>query len=350
LLFIGNFLSAHRGSLAVCEALSARLREEGWSVRTASSSPHRAGRLADMLQTVIVQRHRYDVAHVDVFSGSAFVWAEVVCEALMMLGKPFVLSLHGGALPEFAAQHPRRVRRLLARAACVTAPSRFLQVKMAEFAAGDLHLYPNAIDINRFAFRLRAPAAPRLLWLRAFHEVYNPQLAVEVLAALSHRFEDATLTMVGPDKGDGTVAATRASIERAGLQARIRVVEGIPAAAVAAMLDAHDIFLNTSNTDNTPVSVIEAMAAGLLTISTRAGGVPYLLTDGSDSLLVPIGAAEAMSAAVASVLEHPELAERLSLGGRATALRHDWSRVLPLWQQLFRALGAPSAAASSSAA
>lgn len=347
-MFIGNFLSAHRGSLAVCEALSARLRQDGWSVLTASSAPHRGARLAEMLRAVIARRDHYDAAHVDVFSGSAFVWAELVCEALCLLGKPFVLTLHGGALPQFAARHPRRVRRLLGRAACVTAPSRYLQEQLSGFVPG-LRLHPNAIDATRFAFRLRSRPAPRLLWLRAFHEIYNPQLAVAVLAQVSQRFAEATLTMVGPDKGDGSFAATQVLIERSGLAARTRLIRGIPPAEVAPIVAGHDIFLNTSNTDNTPVSVLEAMASGLLTISTRAGGVPYLLTDGSDSLLVPVGDAVAMTAAVVRVLADPELAGRLSLGARTTALHHDWARVLPLWQQLFRALVASGAASSSAA-
>jgi glycosyltransferase involved in cell wall biosynthesis len=347
-LFIGNFLSAHRGSLAVCETLSARLRQEGWTVLTASSAAQPFARLAEMLQTVIARRDQYDVAHVDVFSGNAFVWAEMVGEALWVLRKPFVLTLHGGALPQFAARHPRRVGRLLGRAACVTAPSRYLQEQLSGFVPG-LRLHPNAIDATRFAFRLRMRPSPRLLWLRAFHEVYNPQLAVAVLSALSRHFSEASLTMVGPDKGDGTFAATQALIEQSGLSDRTRLIKGIPPAEVVSMVAGHDIFLNTSNTDNTPVSVLEAMASGLVTISTRAGGVPYLLTDGSDSLLVPVGDATAMTAAVARVLADAELAARLSLGARTTALRHDWARVLPLWQQLFRALVARGDASSSAA-
>jgi glycosyltransferase involved in cell wall biosynthesis len=260
-----------------------------------------------------------------------------------------VLTLHGGALPQFAARHPRRVRRLLSQAAAVTAPSRFLQEELSQFCDG-LRLHPNPIDATRYAFAQRARPSPKLLWLRAFHEVYNPCLAVSVVRALSDTYPDATLTMVGPDKGDGSLNATRALIDRSGLDERVRIVGGIPAAAVAAMVAAHDIFLNTSNTDNTPVSVLEAMASGLVAISTRAGGVPYLLTDGRDSLLVPVGDAAAMAAAIKRVLADADLAGQLSLGARATALAHDWSRVLPLWQRLFSAVDPSSSVVSPSAA
>ena len=79
--------------------------------------------LPDMLATVWTRRCDYDIAQIDVYSGAAFFWAEAVAFALRRLGKPYVLTLHGGALPDFAREWPRRTRRLLESAAAVTAPA-----------------------------------------------------------------------------------------------------------------------------------------------------------------------------------------------------------------------------------
>ena len=81
-LVIGNFLSSHVGTRAVCEDLAAQLRELGWPVLTASSRRPRLARLLDMLATTWRQRRSYEVAQVDVFSGPAFFWAEAVCWTL----------------------------------------------------------------------------------------------------------------------------------------------------------------------------------------------------------------------------------------------------------------------------
>ena len=103
LLLIGNFLSeSWIGTRGVCEDLAVALETAGWSVLTTSSRPSRFARLLDFLLTVWWQRHRYNVAHVDVYSGLAFVWAELVCWALRMTKKPYVLTLRGGNLPAFA--------------------------------------------------------------------------------------------------------------------------------------------------------------------------------------------------------------------------------------------------------
>src|ERR1035437_10297551 len=110
-LVIGNFLSSSVGTRGVCEDLSVRLRELGWSVLTASSRRHRLARMWDMVATTWRLRRRYHVAQVDVFSGPAFLWAEAVCWTLRRAGKPYVLTLHGGHLPKYAERWPRRGRR-----------------------------------------------------------------------------------------------------------------------------------------------------------------------------------------------------------------------------------------------
>ena len=48
----------------------------------------------------------------------------------------------------------------------------------------------------------------------------------------------------------------------------------------------YNVFINTTNFDNTPVSVIEAMALGIPVVSTNVGGLPFLITDKVDGVLV----------------------------------------------------------------
>jgi glycosyltransferase involved in cell wall biosynthesis len=102
-------------------------------------------------------------------------------------------------------------------------------------------------------------------------------------------------------------------------------------------LAAADIFLNTTDVDNTPVSVIEAMACGLCIVSTDVGGIPYLLRDGYNALLVRPDDAAGMAKAVRRILRDPELSASLSVNARRTAEQFDWSVTLPKWDHLLRA-------------
>ncbi len=332
-LLVGNFLSAAVGNRGVCEDLAERLRAAGWDVLTTSSRPARIPRLADMLSTVWRRRGEYEAAHVDVYSGLGFRWAEAVAWTLRRAGKPYLLTLHGGALPQFARRHGRRVRRLLESAAAVTAPSAFLADGLRPFRP-DLRLIPNALDLVRYPFRLRNAPRPRLVWVRAFHEVYDPVLAVRVLAEIRARHPDATLRMAGPDKRDGSLERAVAAASDLGVREAMTLAGAVPKTTVPAWIAEGDIFLNTTTVDNTPVSVMEAMACGACVVSTNAGGMPHLVRDAEDGLLVPPRDARAMAAAVERLLADPALAGRISFSARHRAEAWDWAAVLPEWEQL----------------
>jgi glycosyltransferase involved in cell wall biosynthesis len=334
-LVVGNFLNDSLGTCGVCEELAVQLDRAGWRVSTTSRRPRRLSRLVDMVATTWRLRHTYDVAQVDVFSGPAFLWAEAVCATLRAAGKPYVLTLHGGALPDFARRWTRRVARLLDSANAVTVPSRYLREQLVEYC-DRLLMIPNAVQLDRYPFRHRVASRPTLVWLRSFHEIYNPTLAPRVVALLQEQFPDVRLLMGGPDKGDGSLTRTRAVAAALGVLDRIEFHGTIPKAAVPSWLSQGDVFLNTTNVDNTPVSVVEALACGLCVVSTNVGGLPYLLDDDRTAILVPPKSERDMASAVTRVLCEPGLASRLSSGGREATQASSWPQVIKQWDRLLR--------------
>ncbi|MFP5287330.1 MAG: glycosyltransferase family 4 protein [Thermoanaerobaculia bacterium] len=304
------------------EVLAGLLARDGWEVRASSRRVNRWLRLTDVATSPWRWRGKVDVLVVMVFSGPAFRLVEAASAAAARLRMPMVLWLHGGGLVEFFSQHPDRVRRVLARGRATVAPSKFLA---EPFGA---RVIPNVVDLDQYPYRHRAQVAPRLLWMRTFHEVYRPDLALEVL----ERLPGATLTMAGQDKG--LLAETRRRAEERGLDVRFPGL--LDARGKRREFAAHDVFLNTNRVDNAPVSVLEAAAFGLPVVSTDVGGIPHLLRDGEEALLVPEGDAEAMASAVRRLLDEPGLAGRLSAAGREVAERSSWPRVKPLWEELLR--------------
>ena len=337
LLIAGAFLSESTGIRSVCEDLADGLGSRGWSVVATSKKRGRVPRLADMLATVWLRRREYAVAQMDVYSGLAFVWAEAVGASLALARCPFVLTLHSGSLPDFAQRWPKRVRHLLQSASAVTSPSPFLQERLSRYRP-DIRVIRNGLNIDRYEDRSLTKARPRLVWIRTFEQRYNPALALEVVARLSGEFPDIELVMVGPDRSD--YGAERAAKEARvlGVDRRVRILGSVPKADIPRVLGEGDIFLNTTDVDNAPVTVVEAMACGLCVVSTNAGGVPYLLAHGRNALLVPRANPDAMSEAIRRICLDPGLAARLSRTARRDAQAFDWSRILPLWEELLSAV------------
>ncbi|MEI8043796.1 MAG: glycosyltransferase family 4 protein [Verrucomicrobiota bacterium] len=337
-LFVGAFPRPAALERYVSGDLAARLESHGWQVRVASRAVSRAGRLWDILWHTWRARNEYEIACVDLYSGPAFLWAQAACAVLKRLRKRFVLTLHGGSLPQFARRHPRRVERLLCAAAAVTCPSPYLLAQMRHVRA-DLILLPNGLDLAKYSFRERRPPFRHLVWLRAFHAIYNPGLAVEVVAKLKPG-GDLRLTMIGPDKKDGSLASTKAAAARLGVAGAVSFRGAVAKQDVPNELAEGDIFMNTTNFDNTPVSVLEAMACGLPVVTTNVGGIPYLLEDGQTALLTPPGDAKTMADAVRRLGHEPELASKLGRNARAKVELFSWEGILPKWEELLESLAA----------
>ena len=331
---VGNFLSAHGFTPGPGEELAAMIFQRySWKIIMTSSHKAPLLKIIDMIQTILFKKCNYDVAQVDVFSGRAFIWAEIATWLLCQLKKPIILTLRGGNLPIFTEAYPLRVKQVFSRAKVITAPSRFLKNEM-EFRGYQVSLLPNAIPIKQYPNRLRDSPLPHFLWLRSFHNIYNPSLAPKVLARLIQEFPMAKLTMCGPDKGDGSLERTKEIAKSEDVFGIIQFPGIITKEEIPKFGNAHDLFLNTTNVDNTPISLVEAMAMGMCIVSTKVGGIPYLLENEKDALLVPPNDSTAMAAACRRLLLDGELAERLSRNAREKAMGFDWSVVLPQWEIL----------------
>jgi len=332
-LIVSNFLGGARGTHPISADLSNRLREQGWRVWTTSPQWGKLRRLLDMVWTIWFRRNQYHVAHVDVFSGPAFRWAEVSALALTLLRRPYSLTLHGGRLPKFSDTRSTRVSRLFGSAEIISVPSGYLLEAMAAYS-DRLRLLPNPLALEDYPYRKRAHLAPRLIWLRAFHPIYDPVAAVRVLHRLVPDFPQVALTMVGPDKGFGALEAVKEEARQLGVSDRLEIRGWLDKSEIGELLSEFDVFINTTKVDNTPVTVMEALASGLCVVSTNVGGLPHLLEDGSEGLLVPPEDPDAMAQAVARLLREPELASQLSVAGRRRAEEWSWRRLLPRWEDL----------------
>ncbi len=332
ILMIGNFVSATHGTKPYCESLADQLERVGFSVIRSSSQARRLPRAAARAVTALIQD--YDACHIDVFSGRAFIWAAMAARIAHARSKPIVLALHGGGLADFARRDSGRVGRLLRAADVVVTPSKTLRDAMCGLR-GDIRVIPDGIELDDFAWRERKACRAELVWVRAFHRMYEPWVAVQVLAQLSQDYPEAHLTFVGPDKGDGSLERTIALVKKSGLESRVVFRGALPHSDVPGLLSQHDFFLNTTSIESFGISVIEAAASGLIIVTTDAGELQNLWTHRVDAMVVSVGDVRGMTQAVRDVLEKPQLARDLSANARRRAEAFDWHTVVPMWEAVY---------------
>lgn len=309
-----------------------RFITDGYSVTSASSKRNPILRLIDVVWSLSLNLPTTDVLIVEVYSGLGFVIADSASLLARLFGVPAALVLHGGNLPEFAAKYPRWFRRVLKRAAALVAPSSYLAERMSVLGF-DIRVVPNVIDVESYPFRLRSKLSPKIIWMRSFHPIYNPQMALDAFAIVKREVPNATLVMAGVDKG--LEANIKRSAVEMGLSEAVRFPGFLDEAAKRKEFSDADIYINTNRIDNMPVSVVEACAMGVPVVATDVGGLAHLISHSKDGLLVKDDDPNEMAAAILSLLNDPQLAQSISDNGRRLAERSDWTSVRECWEELF---------------
>lgn len=330
-LFVGPMLGQTGGIPQALEPLFPLLQARGIDVRVTSRNPSRWARAAEIARECAVAQDT-DIGCVQIYGGRSFVVEAIATQLLALRKKRVVMVLHGGALPEFFARHEDWSRHVLSQAHRIVVPSSYL-AETTDRLGFSATIVPNPVDLDAVAFRLRATCAPKVLWLRAFHEIYRPELAVATVHALRERGIDVRLTMVGPDRGARN--EVESLIKRLGLQAHVELLGQAGPSEKRALFEQHDVFLTTSSVDNFPVSVLEAGAAGLPVVAARVGGLPAMLEGSAD---VVEGNARALSEAIANLVNDAGRATHRSQAGRVMAEQSALDVIADRWQSIFQAL------------
>lgn len=275
---------------------------------------------------------RADVVHAFSASYTSFLLAPLPAVIVArLLGKPVILNYHSGEAPDHLRRSrvARFVMRHLVDANVV--PSAFLRDVLFSFDI-DADVVHNTIDLRRFAYRSRAPLAPRLLCTRNFEPMYNVPCLLRAFARIQSRHPDATLTLVGSGSQDAALRADTAALRLR----NVTFVGRVPPSDIPRYYAEADIYIQAPSIDNMPLSVLEAFASGLPVVSTNVGGVPSILRHRVDGLLVPDNADEEMAGQVLDLLGDPVLARGLAGSAHRTLSAFEWPVVREGWLRAYR--------------
>jgi glycosyltransferase involved in cell wall biosynthesis len=331
IIYIGNKLLKHGLTPTSVDTLGEKLKDM-FPVKTISAKKNKVFRFFDIIKEIIKHRNEAQLILIDTYSTWNFYYAVVSAFLALRFNIKYIPILHGGSLPQKLENNPQLSRFLFSNSLTNISPSTYLYEAFRKQGFKVEHI-PNSIDIGSYPFKMREVIRPRLLFVRSFHKIYNPEMAVKVLYEIQKKYKDASLCMVGPDK-DGSLEEVKKLAEDLKISDKIKFTGKLPKSEWISLSSDYDIFINTTHFDNHPVSVIEGMALGLPVVSTNVGGIPYLIENGTDGLLVPQNDVKKFVEALDQLIDNPELSKKIILAARKKAESYSWAEVKMKWSDI----------------
>jgi len=333
LLYIGNKLSGSGKTVTTIDTLSKLLKTEGYTVKTSSSKKNKLLRLLDMLVSILLNAKSTDYVLIDTYSTQNFYYAYLCSQLCRVLKLKYIPILHGGNLPNRLKNNPKLSEKIFKKAYTNVAPSEYTKSNFEALNYTNIVSIPNAIEIKEYECNKRAVNSINLLWVRSFSKLYNPNLAISVLHKLKLLGYQTTLCMVGPDN-DGSLE--KAKQYASSLNLDVTFTGKLSKQEWIKLSTNYNIFINTTNFDNMPVSVIEAMALGLPLISTNVGGLPFLIDNNEDGILVEPNNVDVFVNAIIKLRENSEKTEALTVKAREKVELYDWETVKLKWFSILK--------------
>jgi sugar transferase (PEP-CTERM/EpsH1 system associated) len=186
---------------------------------------------------------------------------------------------------------------------------------------GKIHVVPNGIDLDRFREPLDKQRVRRSLGIPVdapligtvgrLSEIKRQDLLIRAFQLVLSRVPDAHLLIVGDGPAMGELRELVAGLQ---IGARVHFAGYQP--RPEAHLQAMDVFALSSRSEGMPLAVLEAWAAEVPVVATRVGGLPELIDDGGNGVLVDFGDEDALAGALCHLIADAEFSHRLGAAGR----------------------------------
>jgi L-malate glycosyltransferase len=272
-----------------------------------------------------------DIVHAFSASYWSFLLAPVPAMVVARsLNKRVVLHYHSGEADDHLSNWGSLVHPWMRLAHEIVVPSEYLRTVFARHGYS-VRVIPNLVDLSRFCYRDRLPLRPRLLSARNLERGYRIDVVLEAFARFKVAVPDATLTIAGYGSEEQSLRRLAGALAGDSVQ----FVGKVDPENMPALYEDADVFVNASVVDNQPVSIIEALSAGLPVVSTPTGDIRFMLQDGNAGMLVPPDDATALAEALLALWLDPDRAMQMARRARRDAAKYTWPAVREQWAEAY---------------
>lgn len=222
----------------------------------------------------------YDVFHIHACSNRGFFPAIIGITIGRILNKRVLLTYHGGDAASFFESHPRFIRRFLTKTDANIVLSGYIGQIFDRYSI-PYSIIPNILEFDTSYFKSRASISPKFISIRALRPLYNITCILKAFQIVKASLPSASLTIVG----DGISREELENYVSDNRIADVTFIGRVDNSTIPSLLNQADIMLSSPRIDNMPISLLEGFNSGLLVISSKVGGIPYMITDGVNGLL-----------------------------------------------------------------
>ncbi|MCJ7482986.1 MAG: glycosyltransferase family 4 protein [Thermodesulfovibrionales bacterium] len=265
---------------------------------------------------------RYDIFHVHGCSYAGFFPIGLGVLVGKLLKKKIIVTYHGGGAEKFFSLHQKLIKYVFTRADHIIVLSEYLKNIFAKHGL-NTDIIPNIIEMEPGNYRARTAFKPVMITTRSLEAVYDLKTAIEAFALVKCKYNDAMLYVVGTGREE-------LALKKYVTEAKIRdvIFTGyIENERIYEYLMKADFWLNPTMEDNMPVSLIEAIQAGLVVVSTNAGGIPFMVEHKKSAWLVDKGDSQAMGEGILYLLANPEICKTLVGNARSSLGNYQWEHI-----------------------
>jgi glycosyltransferase involved in cell wall biosynthesis len=273
---------------------------------------------------VLLLTRRPRLIHVHLASRASF-WRKTIFLLLARLARvPYVVHLHGAEFHLFYAGlrvpgGQRFIANVFDRAAAVIVLSAWWQQWVRGISAQrHVHVLYNAVVLPAAIERAHAADCGAVLSLGRLGLRKGTFDLVEAFAGVVAAQPQAQLRL----GGDGDLDAVRSRAAALGIGPRVALLGWVSGTDKQRELDEASVYVLASYNEGLPMSLLEAMAAGLPVVTTPVGGIPEAVTDGVEGFLVAPGDVAALRARLALLLADSDLRRRMGASARAKIATH----------------------------
>lgn len=190
---------------------------------------------------------------------------------------------------------------------------------------------PNGTEERFFITREFREPAGKLLFVGTWLDRKGVYYLAEGFAMAARKDPGLRLTVAG-------CAASGSEVKRmfaAEVRARVEVIPFVKREEIVELYAAHDIFVFPSLVEGMPLTLLEAMATGMPVIATNSSGMPDVVEDGVNGVLISPADAGALARNIERLHESRELRERFGLAGQETMRRYTWRHVAAKIERVF---------------